>query len=482
MHARSLRLLTLFMVACAPPVEGPVARSVGAAARAAAVPGDLMLAIGVVEGGVRLPAQRVVDGDDHVPVAGVLELRRGRLDTLALGARLAGVAEDALRADTDLGTRAGALVLAQLGRERGADAARLGSWRAAVATLSGLRDDDAAAYADQVFALLRAGGSFAARDGERIIVPAHPELPAPAAATAAAPARKRDAAEYPGAIWFDTSCTGKCTPGRPDGEAAVDTIVIHDTEGGWNASVATLQFDPGKSVHYIVDADGARVGQFIHEGDTGYHAGNWVYNMHSIGIEHVGFVGTPYDPRLYAASRALVESIRRRWDVPLDRTHIIGHYQVPNGHMIAEESPPCTDALAACETDPRYGGVSRHTDPGVTWQWCQYMNTLGGSCACNDTDSTWTCATDGTEAARCVNGQVELLACTQGCEAAATGGGDDDCRGATAVPDAAPVPDAAIVEHTDEGCVDAAGRRGARPAAWAAFAALALLAVRKRRR
>src|SRR5690242_11892219 len=93
---------------------GPVARSIVDAADDAGVPADLMLAIAVEEGGVKLAAHRFVDPDDAVPVAGALELRHGRLNTLALGARLVNAGEDALRADTDLGTRAGALVLAQL--------------------------------------------------------------------------------------------------------------------------------------------------------------------------------------------------------------------------------------------------------------------------------------------------------------------------------------------------------------------------------
>jgi len=156
---------------------------------------------------------------------------------------------------------------------------------------------------------------------------------------------------FPGATWFTTDCTNKVTAGRPDGDASVDMIVIHDTEGGWDASVATLQNDSGKSVHYIVDADGKRVGQFRHETDTTWHAGSWEYNKHSVGIEHVGFASNAsgYSDGEYQKSVELVKSIRTRWQVPLDRSHIVGHYQIPDGDHIAESSAPCSAQLDTCE-------------------------------------------------------------------------------------------------------------------------------------
>jgi N-acetyl-anhydromuramyl-L-alanine amidase AmpD len=414
----------LFVVACAGSSEGPVARSLAVAADKAGVPAELLTAIAVEEGGVKLAPHRALDVDDNVPVAGALELRHGRLDTLALGAELMATTENALRVDFDLGTRAGALVLAQLGAEHGAGPS-LESWRGAVEALSGLDEAGARAYADRVFELLRKGGNFPARGGETLHVAAHGELPVaavPLAVTAAQP-------DYPDAIWIDTSCTNKCNVGRPLGNASVDKIVIHDTEGDWDAAVATLQNDSGKSVHYIIDSDGARVGQFRAETDTTWHAGNYFYNETSIGIEHVGFAADSagYSDGLYATSEKLVTSIRSRWNVPLDRTHIIGHYQIPNGDIVSEDSPPCTDTLDACETSNNYGGADNHRDPGYYWQWCQYMEHLGGSCTCSDAWPLWNCTSDRTEAVRCTDGQVEIEHCNQGCESQAIGV-DDVCH------------------------------------------------------
>src|SRR5207253_1450460 len=128
--------------------------------------------------------------------------------------------ELALRADTDLGTEAGARVLAELGARLGAHADDLASWRSALEELSGLYDHAARVrYAEDVFTILRAGGPFPARNGETVTLAAHPEL------TVAAPGPLVEAVggapEFPGAIWFTTDCAGKCDTSRTAGTAVV---------------------------------------------------------------------------------------------------------------------------------------------------------------------------------------------------------------------------------------------------------------------
>lgn len=422
MRLSMLALVVLPLGACATSTtpDTSIRHVVEAAAAEAGVPADLMMAIAIEEGGVRLPRWRMVSPDDNVPVGGALELRHGRLDTLALGARLLGTTQDALRSDTDLGTRAGAYVLASLGAT--ADRA---TWRSVLEKLSGMDDASASDYATRVLSILRTGGEFTARDGETVQVSPHPEIgdrelaPTVVRTIAATP-------DFPGAIWFTTSCTNKCDVDRPLGNASVDKIVIHDTEGGWDGSVATLQNDAGKSVHYIVDADGSRVGQFVPETYTAWHAGNYYYNETSVGIEHVGYAAAPtgYSDGLYKESVKLVKSIRTRWSVPLDRTHIVGHYQIPNGNDMAESSAPCTATLQSCEDSADYGGADNHRDPGFNWQWCQYMQSLGGTCTCNDAWPLWNCTTDLAEAVRCNEGVVEIEACGGGCDVEAVGAND----------------------------------------------------------
>lgn len=402
--------------------EGALQRGVRALGEREGVPPELVLALARVEGGLALPARREVHEDDFVPVAGILELRHGAYDSLARGAALMGTSERALREDTDLGTEAGVRVLAELGRRHGARGDDLASWREAVAELSGLGETAYREwYLAEVYATLRDGGRFPARGGEMVRVAPHPEV-----ARLAEPRSESDGLgvltqglgtpQYPGATWFETSCTaagGKCNTSRDASYGPVNKIVIHDTEGGWNASVATLQYDGGKSVHYLIDADGSRVAQFIPEEYDGWHAGNSCYNNTSIGIEHVGVAADPagYSPALYARSVDLVRSIRTRWNVPLDRDHIVGHYQVPNGNRVAQCGPPCSDTLANCEKSANYGGASNHRDPGLYWQWCQYFQRLGGSCRCADAYANWNCTTDRTQAVRCAAGTVEIADC-----------------------------------------------------------------------
>jgi hypothetical protein len=86
----------------------------------------------------------------------------------------------------------------------------------------------------------------------------------------------------------------------------------------------------------------------VREKDIAYHAGNWDYNTKSIGIEHEGFVDDPswYTDAMYRASAALTRNVCLKYGIPMDRTHIIGHYQVPG---------------------------TTHTDPGPNWNWTYYM-------------------------------------------------------------------------------------------------------------
>jgi hypothetical protein len=110
----------------------------------------------------------------------------------------------------------------------------------------------------------------------------------------------------------------------------------------------------------VVARDGSIV-QLVHLSDIAWHAGNWKVNCHSIGIEHVG---ETYDPAgftvdEYRSSARLVAWLVRRYDIPIDRKHIIGHSQVPD-----PKNPGA------------FGGSSHHTDPGPHWRWDFYLNLI----------------------------------------------------------------------------------------------------------
>jgi hypothetical protein len=122
---------------------------------------------------------------------------------------------------------------------------------------------------------------------------------------------------------------------------AIDRIVIH-TMVGW-ISQADRTFKTGSrqvSAHYGVRVDGT-IWQWVKEEDTAWHAGNWPMNLRSIGIEHED--GGDYNglrpDALYAASSELVADIARRYNIPVDRQHILAHREV------ADSPTACPDNL-----------------------------------------------------------------------------------------------------------------------------------------
>lgn len=125
----------------------------------------------------------------------------------------------------------------------------------------------------------------------------------------------------------------------------INSIVLHDTEGSLESVLEAFQ-NPQfyASSHYVIDKDGT-VYQMVKNKDVAWHAGNWWYNMHSIGIEHVGYAhngSTDYTPEMYKASTELVKYLSRKYDIPYDRGHILGHDNVP---------APRSDLIAGMHTD-----------------------------------------------------------------------------------------------------------------------------------
>ena len=153
------------------------------------------------------------------------------------------------------------------------------------------------------------------------------------------------------------AATNYTVANRPD-DYPIDMIVIHDIEGSYASAIKTFQ-DPNRhaSAHYVISFHGL-VTEMVAEQNIAWHAGNWDYNTRSIGIEHEGYAYTPglYTVPEYRESAKLAGSICSRWGVPMDRKHVIGHYQVPD---------PDHPGL--------FGGSDHHTDPGPYWNWTYYI-------------------------------------------------------------------------------------------------------------
>ncbi|MBK6010881.1 N-acetylmuramoyl-L-alanine amidase [Streptomyces sp. MBT53] len=159
--------------------------------------------------------------------------------------------------------------------------------------------------------------------------------------------RVAGAVDFRGAQWVSASPANYRRADRPD-DYGIDRVVVHVTQGSFRSAVKVFQ-DPahGAAAHYIVREDG-HITQMIRELDVAFHAGNREYNERSVGIEHEGFVeeASSFTDAMYASSARLTAAICRRYGIPVDRKHVIGHVEVPG-------------------TD--------HTDPGRYWDWDRYM-------------------------------------------------------------------------------------------------------------
>jgi len=135
-------------------------------------------------------------------------------------------------------------------------------------------------------------------------------------------------------------------------------IVIHVSEGSFLGTVSWLR-DPRahSSANFVVSRTG-QVQELVPLHDIAWHAGNWAYNVRSVGIENEGYTDSAAGFPLpeYRAAARVAAVIARRSLIPIDRRHIIGHYQVPDPN----------DPLQG-------GGIDNHTDPGKYWSWNLFM-------------------------------------------------------------------------------------------------------------
>jgi hypothetical protein len=135
------------------------------------------------------------------------------------------------------------------------------------------------------------------------------------------------------------------------------------TQGSWSSAINWFASpsNTGSSAHYTVRSSDGFIGQSVHEEDIAWHAGWWETNKHSIGIEHEGYIGNPswFTDAMYRSSARLSAYLARKYRIPIDRQHIIGHNEVPG----------CPGAG---------GGVNCHTDPGRYWNWKKYMDLVRG--------------------------------------------------------------------------------------------------------
>ncbi len=152
--------------------------------------------------------------------------------------------------------------------------------------------------------------------------------------------------DYAKAIWTPVPSFGypTGTPGRQGHlPVAICNHIAQGTEAGCLSEFGDVRNK--KSSTYLVCKDG-RVRQFVRESDVAWANGTWAQpttgiawiadavahnvngNLLTISIEHEGMSGVAFPEPQYQATLALHRDILRRNGWPVDRTRIVGHYQI----------------------------------------------------------------------------------------------------------------------------------------------------------
>jgi N-acetyl-anhydromuramyl-L-alanine amidase AmpD/V8-like Glu-specific endopeptidase len=171
--------------------------------------------------------------------------------------------------------------------------------------------------------------------------------------------------EYPQASRFEPAASVNYR--AVSGTRTIGRVVIHITDGGPKINGTTGWFqNPDQrdakgnpirvSAHYVIGQDGEVV-QMVKHNDVAWHASS--ANGDSIGIEHVANTrGLNPTPAQYCSSAALANWLATQFNLPMDRTHILGH----------------------SEADPK---TSHKACPNAVWDWDYYMGMVT-SATCYD--------------------------------------------------------------------------------------------------
>ncbi|MFD8307601.1 N-acetylmuramoyl-L-alanine amidase [Streptomyces sp. NPDC059690] len=316
-------------------------------------------------------ARAALRPDVHVPAESRLP---ARLRTLSRAAELSGIPAERLRTDEAANVAGGAALLAAAQRDLGEPlSADPAAWYGAVARFSGADDTaTAAAYANDVYDVMRSGEERMTDAGQQVVLAARPGLAADTGQLGAAGLRtvSDEGTECPKSVsceWipaayqqFGNDDYGNHDLGDRPKSQSIRYIVVHDTEGAWDGVLNLVQDPTYVSWNYTIRSTDGLIAQHVKAKDVAWHAGNWYVNAKSVGIEHEGFLASPdawYTEAMYRASARLVRYLAAKYGIPLDRQHILGHENVPG---------PTTSTIPGM-----------HTDPGPYWDWRHYFELLG---------------------------------------------------------------------------------------------------------
>jgi N-acetyl-anhydromuramyl-L-alanine amidase AmpD len=308
------------------------------------VPVEVLKAMGYVNTRWEMPPPQASNFEEGGPRDGSPEnrgsygtmnlMQNPSTDTLQRAADLTGSSEEALKSDRASNIRGSAAVLADLNGEESPE--NLNGWFDAVSDYG-----EGDVYANQVYETLQDGASAETSNGETVTLEPSPDAETQPVAT------QQAKADYGKAKWYGANRSNYTNASR--GRGQINKIVIHVTQGSFSSAINWFKTSGAQvSAHYTVRSSDGFIGQSVREQDISWHAGNWNYNKSSIGIEHEGYVGNSswFTNKMYHSSARLAAYESKKYGIPVDRQHIIGHSQV--------------------------AGAS-HTDPGRYWNWSKYM-------------------------------------------------------------------------------------------------------------
>ena len=110
-----------------------------------------------------------------------------------------------------------------------------------------------------------------------------------------------------------------------------EAIVVHVVE--------TDLAETARSFHYGI-ADNGEIQQYVEDEATAFHLGKiarsrWDLfkpgvdaNYYTIGIAYTSASNQPWSDKAYQANTDLIARIAQRWNLPVDRNHVVGHYEI----------------------------------------------------------------------------------------------------------------------------------------------------------
>ncbi len=310
--------------------------------------------------------------------------------TLDQAANLLHVSTDTLKTDDQQNIRGAAVILAQTARDLngGQLPTDPSGWYSAIAHFAGNSDVTAAStFADTIFSTIKSGANLTTMDGQSLNLPAMPNVQPNKSTMSALGLTQQNAqaqprADLPGqnaecpttlncrfipAAYAQNGTTdptdyGNYDPAHRPADMQIKYIYIHDTEGSYDSAISHFQ-DPTSyvSAQYVVRSSDGAVTQMVANSDVSWGVGNWYDNMHGINIENEGNAAqgaTWFTPAMYRTNAQLVRYLATKYNIPLDREHILGH-----------------DNISAL-TVARQGG--QHWDPGPYWNWNYFMALVNG--------------------------------------------------------------------------------------------------------